>query len=51
MFLFFQVFEDFGFQVGAPAYVHDLENGCDRIVVIDGFITLGQLTEAREQML
>jgi len=48
--LFFKVFENFGFQVGAPANVHDLENCRDRIVVIDRFITLGQLTQASEQM-
>jgi hypothetical protein len=51
MFLFFKVLQNLGFQVSAAADIHDLEDRCDRVVVIDGFIALGQLAEATEQML
>jgi hypothetical protein len=50
MFLLFKVLQNLGFQVSATADIHDLENRRDRVMVIDGFIALGQLTETTEQM-
>ena len=50
VFLFFEVLQDLGFQVSPTTDIHDLEDRGDRIVVIDGFIALGQLAETTEQM-
>ena len=50
VFLFFKVFQNLGFQVSAATDIHDLEDRGDCVMVIDGFIALGQLTEATEQM-
>ena len=51
VFVFFDVFENVGFQVGACRHIHDLENRDQRKVMIERLGTWNQFPQPAEQLL